>query len=206
MAKHKNDYFKLIEQQVEIAAQASDFLVEILTDYKADALNEQKNRMHEIENAGDEIHHDILTRLSAEFITPIDQEDILHLVQIIDDVTDALDEVVMDCYMYHVEQLPEAAAGLSAMVNRCVKALQEAVKELKNFKKPQMLRSLLVNVNTMESEADELYTEAIHELFVKENDCKKLIGSKAVYESLESCCDLCEHASDVIEQIIIKNT
>ena len=31
-------------------------------------------------------------------------------------------------------------------------------------------------------------------------------GSKAIYESLENCCDLCEHASDVIEQIIIKNT
>ena len=28
----------------------------------------------------------------------------------------------------------------------------------------------------------------------------------AVYECLENCCDLCEHAADVIDQIIIKNT
>lgn len=32
------------------------------------------------------------------------------------------------------------------------------------------------------------------------------MGSKAVYDSLENCCDLCEHAADVIEQIIMKNT
>lgn len=206
MAKHKNDYFKLIEQQVEVSAQASDFLVEVLADYAPDKLIVQRNKMHEIENAGDEIHHDILTRLSAEFITPIDQEDILHLVQIIDDVTDALDEVVLDCYMYHISALPAGTAELSKIVNRCVKALQEAVKELKNFKKPETLRSLLVNVNTIESEADDLYVEAIHDLFVKETDSKKLIGNKAIYESLESCCDLCEHAADVIEQVIIKNT
>ena len=63
--------------------------------------------MHNIEHKADEIYHDILTRLSAEFITPIDQEDILRLVQIIDDVTDALDEVVLDCYMFHIDELPD---------------------------------------------------------------------------------------------------
>ena len=35
---------------------------------------------------------------------------------------------------------------------------------------------------------------------------KTLLGTKAVYEGLESCCDLCEHVADVIEQVIIKNT
>lgn len=206
MAKNKNDYFKLIEQQVEVSVQASDFLVKILENYSVDSMSTQRTKMHEIEHMGDEIHHDILTRLSAEFITPIDQEDILRLVQIIDDVTDALDEVVLDCYMYRIDEIPVGAPELSKVVDRCVKALHEAVKELKNFKRPETLRSLLVNVNTIESEADDIYVEAIHNLFVKETDSKKLIGNKTIYESLESCCDLCEHAADVIEQIIIKNT
>lgn len=38
-----------------------------------------------------------------------------------------------------------------------------------------------------------------------EADAKTLIGHKEIYDSLEECCDLCEHAADVIEQII-KNT
>ena len=206
MAKIKNDYFKLTEQQIEYCVQASDLLEEILCNYSATDLDSKRKEMHEIEREADEVHHDILTRLSAEFITPIDQEDILHLVQIIDDVTDALDEVVLDFYMYHVEQVPADAPELSKIVNRCVKALREAVKELKNFKKPDALRSLLVDVNTIESEADTVYVEAIHKLFCTEIESKTLIGSKAIYESLENCCDLCEHASDVIEQIIIKNT
>lgn len=206
MAKIRNDYFKLVEQQVEYCVQASDYLQEILCDYSAKNLQVQKNKMHEIEHKADEIHHEILTKLSAEFITPIDQEDILRLVQIIDEVTDALDEVVLDFYMYQISRLPSAAAELSKIINRCVKALYEAAKELKNFKKPENLRKKLIEVNTIESEADEVYVEAIHKLFGTETESKVLIGHKAIYESLENCCDLCERAADIIEQIIIKNT
>ncbi len=206
MAKNRNDYFKLAEQQVEYCVKAADLLSEILCNYSAASIKNQRNQMHEIEHAADELHHDILTRLSAEFITPIDQEDILHLVQIIDDITDALDEVVLEFYMFHIEDMPAEAHELSKIVSRCVKALHEAVKELKNFKKPENLRKLLVGVNTVEGEADAAFVEAIHDLFGKETDCKKLIAHKSIYESLENCCDLCEHAADVIEQIIIKNT
>lgn len=206
MAKIKNDYFKLIEQQVEHCVQASDLLANILNDYSPEKLSAQRTEMHNIEQMADEIHHDILTKLSAEFITPIDQEDIVHLVQIIDDVTDALDEVVLDFYMFHVDKAPVDAPAFAQLVNRCVKALHEAVKELKNFKKPETLRKLLVAVNSIEGEADSAFVEAIHNLFGAETESKVLIGNKAIYESLENCCDLCEHASDVIEQIIIKNT
>lgn len=204
--KNRNDYFKLMEEQLEYSVQASELLEEILCNFSAKDVPAQREKIHSIEHKADEIHHDILAKLSAEFITPIDQEDILRLVQIIDDVTDALDEVVLEFYMFHIDKMPVHAPELSKIVNHCVKALYEAVKELKNFKKPEALRKLLVEVNTIESDADNVYVEAIHELFAKETESKVLISSKAIYESLENCCDLCERAADVIEQIIIKNT
>ena len=204
--KNKNDYFKLTEEQLVYCVQASDLLVEILNNYNFDLITEYKEKMHAIENAADEIHHDIRTRLSAEFITPIDQEDILRLVQIVDDITDAIDEVVMDLYMYNIKTLPASVPAVAAVVNRCIKALHTASTELKNFKKPAQLHTYLIETNTIESEADTLYVEAIRSLFADETDVKTLIAAKAIHESLENCCDLCEHASDVIEQIIIKNT
>lgn len=133
MAKHKNDYFKLAEQQVEYCVKAAELLEEILCKYSAEELSAKRGKMHDIEHEADEIHHDILTRLSAEFITPIDQEDILSLIQIIDDVTDALDEVVLECYMFHINDLPSGVPEFSNIVCRCVKALHEAIKELKKL-------------------------------------------------------------------------
>lgn len=206
MAKKNNDYFKLIEQQTAYCLEASNLLEEILCKFNADSINAYRTQMHDIEHAADKIHHDILNKLSTEFITPIDQEDILRLAQIIDDITDALDEVVLEFYMYHIDRVPEKAAELSKIVNRCVRALHEAAGELKNFKKPTALRALVVKVNDIETEADMVYAEAIYDLFGSSADGRTLLGNKAVFESLESCCDMCEHATDVIEQVIIKNT
>lgn len=206
MAKIKNDYFKLMEQQVACCVECADLLEEILCDYDESKIPAQKQRMHEIEHQGDTLHHDILTRLSTEFITPIDQEDILRLVQILDDVTDAIDEVVLEFYMYHVDTVPEAAPAMANIVKRCVNALYESIKELKNFKKPEKLRQYLVKVNDIESEGDDTYIEAVHKLFGEEISGKHLYGKLAVYDCLENCCDLCENASEIIEQIVIKNT
>lgn len=206
MAKKNNDYFKLIEQQTSYCLEASNLLEEILCKFNADSINAYRTQMHEIEHAADRIHHDILNKLSTEFITPIDQEDILRLTQIIDDITDALDEVVLEFYMYHIDSVPTKAAELSKIVNRCVSALHETAGELKNFKKPTALRALVVKVNDIETEADAVYADAIYDLFGSSADGRTLLGTKAVFESLESCCDMCEHATDVIEQVIIKNT
>ena len=206
MAKKNNDYFDLIQRQSAYCVDASNLLKEILCKFHADSVGAYRAQMHDIEHRADEMHHDILKKLSAEFITPIDQEDVLRLVQIIDDITDALDEVILDVYMYHIDVIPERTAELSGIVNLCVKALHEATEELKNFKKPEKLRQLLVKVNDIEIQADCVYTEVIYNLFGSNVDGKALFSAKAVYEGLENCCDLCEHAADVIEQVIIKNT
>ncbi len=206
MAKNRNDYFEMVKKQAGYCVEASELLEKMLCNFSPKDIPMIRGKMHEIEHRADDLHHEIQTKLSAEFITPIDQEDILRLVQIIDDVTDALDEVVLDFYMYHLEVLPEGADEFAKLVNCCVKAFYNATAELKHFKKPDNLRSLLVEVNTIESEADSAYTESIHTLFLKGTDAKILFCNKEIFEGMEDCCDLCEHAADVIEQIIIKNT
>lgn len=200
-----NDYFALICAQTACCVEAAELLTDCFSNYSADALAHRQERMHQIEHRADELQHDILKKLSGEFITPIEQEDIVHLVQIIDDVTDALDNVLLECYMYHIECLPDGAAAFAGHVLGCVKTLHDAATELKNFKKPARLHTLLVAVNTMESRADTEYIEAVHTLFAAPADVRRLLGGKAIFDSLEACCDLCEHAADVIDQIILKN-
>ena len=204
--KIKNDYFKLIEQQVAYCVEASNFLERMLCDFSAEDIANEREKMHIIEHKADEVHHDILNKLSTEFITPIDQEDILHLAQIIDSITDALDEVVMDFYMYNVNAVPAAAPELSRVVSKCVVTLYEVAKELKNFKKPEKLRPLIIQVNDIESEADRVHIDAVHKLFSQNVDTRELLSTMAIYDGLENCCDLCEHATDIIEQVVIKNT
>lgn len=203
---NKNDYFLMMTEQMGLCTEASALLENALCNYSYHSISAMQKEMHALEQKADDLYHETVAKLSAEFITPIDQEDILHLVQLIDDIMDALDEVLLEFYMYDVSVLPVGADNLAKLVNRCVNALLVVVQELKNFKKPEKLRPLLVEVDNVEGEADVVYTEAIHHLFSQNTDAKTLISNNSIYESLENCCDLCEHAADIIQQIIIKNT
>lgn len=206
MARIKNDYFKFMEEQAACSVEASNMLKNIIKNISPVDLPAQRDNMHQIERKADKIQHDIIIKLSTEFITPIDQEDILRLVQINEDLTDSIDEVVQDIYMYHVATTPMGAAELAELVDNCVVALSEAVEKLRDFKKTDSLRTLLDKVSEIEEKADEVYAEAVHNLFMNETEAKILIGHKAVLDALEACCDLCDHACNIMDQIIIKNT
>lgn len=206
MAKKTNEYFLLIEQQAAICVEAAALLENILTEYSAAGMAVRRVEMHAVERRADGICHDIRNRLSAAFITPIDQEDILHLAQLLDDVTDALDEVALECYMFRLAELPAGAPAFAGLTRRCVGKLCEAAIELRNFRSSGRLRALLAEVNTLEEQADNAYATAIHDLFAEDAAPRTLIAGKAVFDCMEACCDLCGHAADVMDQIIIKNT
>ena len=206
MAKKTNEYFLLIEQQAAIGVEAAALLETILTEYSAAGMAVRRVEMHAVERRADGICHDIRNRLSAAFITPIDQEDILHLAQLLDDVTDALDEVALECYMFRLAELPAGAPAFAGLTRRCVGKLCEAAIELRNFRSSGRLRALLAEVNTLEEQADDAYATAIHDLFAEDAAPRTLIAGKAIFDCMEACCDLCGHAADVMDQIIIKNT
>lgn len=206
MAKKTNEYFLLIEQQAAICVEAAALLENILTEYSAAGMAVRRVEMHAVERRADGICHDIRNRLSAAFITPIDQEDILHLAQLLDDVTDALDEVALECYMFLLAELPAGAPAFAGLTRRCVGKLCEAAIELRNFRSSGRLRALLAEVNTLEEQADDAYATAIHDLFAEDAAPRTLIAGKAIFDCMEACCDLCGHAADVMDQIIIKNT
>lgn len=206
MAKKTNEYFLLIEQQAAICVEAAALLESILTEYSAAGMAVRRVEMHAVERRADGICHDIRNRLSAAFITPIDQEDILHLAQLLDDVTDALDEVALECYMFRLAELPAGAPAFAGLTHRCVGKLCEAAIELRNFRSSGRLRALLAEVNTLEEQADDAYATAIHDLFAEDAAPRTLIAGKAIFDCMEACCDLCGHAADVMDQIIIKNT
>ncbi len=206
MAKKTNEYFLLIEQQAAICVEAAALLENILTEYSAAGMAVRRVEMHAVERRADGICHDIRNRLSAAFITPIDQEDILHLAQLLDDVTDALDEVALECYMFRLAELPAGAPAFAGLTRRCVGKLCEASIELRNFRSSGRLRALLAEVNTLEEQADDAYATAIHDLFAEDAAPRTLIAGKAIFDCMEACCDLCGHAADVMDQIIIKNT
>lgn len=62
----------------------------------------------------------------------------------------------------------------------------------------------IVNVNSIENQADDLFDQCIERLFEQENDMKLLIKRREIYQMLETVTDKFEDAANVMESIVVK--
>lgn len=205
---HSKDtyYYETFVTLVDYSCKAARMLESILIDFNTDELEEQLKKMHEIEHAADLEKHGMLKKLSREFITPIEREDIMNMAQQIDDVTDSIEDVLMRMYMYNAKTVPAEALRMTDIIVRCTEALKEALVEFEHFRRSKKLHDLIIEVNNMEEEGDRMYTSMIRNLYVNSKDPLETICWTRIYDMMEHCCDACEDVAEVIEEVIMKNS
>ena len=206
MPRNKTDYFQLIQEQVAYTNKAAHMLNDVLERFDPMTLDHDRQELHIIERQADLKLHDINDKLIKEFITPIDREDLAELVQMIDTITDSLDEVLIRAYIYNVPRVPEQAIRFSRLIVSSADTLVELAAELSQFRKSVTIRDKIVKINMFEEDGDTIFTEAVSVLFRDHlHDPLDVIAWSNLYEALEETCDSFEHVSDLIERIIMKN-
>jgi hypothetical protein len=155
-----------------------------------------------IEHRGDEMTHDILTRLNQTFITPFDREDIHKLASSLDDVLDYVHGAGERLVMYKITDLIPSAPQLADCIVRQSEQLRQAVAHLE--KKNNVLQ-YCVEINRLENEADRIARSALGQLFETETNPIALIKKKEMYEVLETATDKAEDAANVIESVVVKS-
>lgn len=79
------------------------------------------------------------------------------LSDVIDDLTDAIEDVVIRLYMYNIPQIDPPALPFCALIIECIRTLQQALEEFRHFKKSTALEGLIRRVNELEEDGDRLY-------------------------------------------------
>lgn len=205
--KNKYNYFKGYEKLASLAVKESELLIESLRTFDcASGLSDSMEQMHEYENAGDDINHDMFENAATDFMPPFDREDIVELAQALDNVLDYIDDVLGHMQVYAVQVIPDYAMKFAELILKSCKALNDVADEFHNFKKNKKFKHLLVDLNSYEEEADALYKEAMLHLHTVDNEkvMHVLVWSR-IYERMEKCCDATEHAANIISTIMLKN-
>lgn len=205
--KGKFDYFKSFEKLSKLSIREAELLMEVMRDFKdASGLSDSMEQMHDYENSGDDINHDIFSSAAVDFMPPIDREDIVELAQALDNVLDYIDDVLGHMQIYAIRVIPEYALRFGEVIIKSCKALNQVMQEFPNFKKNKKFRHLLVDMNSYEEEGDKLYKQAIYHLHTEDNsEVMHVIVWSRIYERMEKCCDACEHAADIVSTIVLKN-
>ena len=196
-------FFALFLKQVENISEASKLMLE-----GAKAGNSQLAKASEqikaLESKGDEITHDIFTRLNQTFITPLDPEDIQALSVSLDNVLDGIEDAAHRMVAYQLEPITPTMLELCQIVKLCSISLKKAF-EMLDKKKDQVMEHC-IEINRLENEADLIGRSAVADLFRKEKDAIALIKLKEVYEFFETTVDNCEDVADVLQNVVVKNS
>src|SRR5690606_40248930 len=107
---------------------------------------------------------------------------------------------------YHIEKITKSIRKLTEINLEAVQQIDIAVRELKNLKKIKRITDACAKINKLENKSDTVYDKAVADLFEGENDAKKIMIYKEVLSVLESACDKCKSAANVLESISVKHS
>ena len=206
MAKGDKFYFENFAACTELSKKAALYLVNCLENYKPENIETMLKEMHEIENSADVKKHEMNKVLAKAFVTPVDREDLDMLSHNLDQVTDKIEEILQKFYIYNIQSVDPAAIDFAKKIVKSCNLLCELMEEFENFKRSKKIHSLIVALNDVEEECDNLYLTSIHELTKDKTDVLKVVSFVKIYDCFESCADACEHVSECVGAVIMKNT
>lgn len=206
MAKGDKFYFENFSACATLAKSAANYLVECLENYNADKIEEMIAKMHTFEHSADMKKHEMNETLAKAFVTPVDREDLDMLSQQLDNVCDTLEEVLQKFYIYDIKTIDPAAIEFAKNLVKSCEMLVQIMDEFENFKKSKTMRSLIIACNDVEEDCDKLYLATMHNLTRNSTDVLTTMSWYKIFDCLEACADACEHVSECVGSIIMKNT
>ncbi|GGP06412.1 phosphate transport regulator [Cloacibacterium rupense] len=194
-------FFVLFEQVAQKLVEMSKEFHEGLKDFD---LNDETllNKMSDYEHEMDDLTHEIFVQLGENFITPFDREDINYLTSGLDDIADYMYASAKYIYLYKSPEVKEYSEFSLLIYKSCLE-IQNAIKNLKEFKNPAEVKEACIKINSFENIADDVLSQGIVSVF-ESNDPIKIIKVKSVLEYLETVTDKAEDVANTIENIVIK--
>ena len=206
MAKGDKFYFENFAASTALSKEAAAYLVNCLETYDPAKLEEMLGQMHRIEHRADQKKHELRDALAKAFVTPVDREDLDMLSHQLDDVTDEIEEVLQKFYMNNIQTVEPAAVEFAKKIVESCQLLCELMAEFENFKRSKNIKPLIIKINDVEEECDQLYLNSMRDLTKGAADALHVIAWRDIYRTLEACADACEHVSECVGSVIMKNT
>lgn len=158
--------------------------------------------MKAFEKKNDDLTHEVYMELNQNFITPFDREDIHQLASTLDDIADYIYATTEYIVLYKTPY-EKAYTQFAKMIYDATLELQTAIIHLKDFTNSTEVKDACIKVNSLENQADRLFSKSMVELF-ETNDAIRVIKTSAVLENLEIATDKAEEVANIIQGVMIK--
>lgn len=196
-------FFELFNQHADLCVKGAAEMVAIMTNF--DDLENRVHSVESIEKQADKVTHSAIELLHKTFITPLDRDDILHLITRMDDILDLLEDAAQTVSLYDIKSTTPEAKRLAELCLASTEKVKIAVGLLHNMDNAHQILATCAEIDRLEADADHVMRAAMSKLFRDEPDVRNLIKFKAIYEILETVTDRCEDVANIIQGIIVEN-
>ncbi len=204
--KDEYNYFDEFIKNSNYIVESAEILKDTLKEYNTNNLEKNIEKVHKLENEADHTLHNMRNYLIKDFLPPIDREDIVLIGHRLDDVEDFIDEILINFNILNISEIRDDALEFTDLLIKCCEALKEAVINFKNFKKMDLIKEKVIEVNYLEEQGDRLFEKAMKKLYKEEKNPLEIIKWTTMYNCLENTVDACEKVSDELEDVIMKNS
>ncbi len=198
-------FFPILKEMTDVLLVASDLIIECVQNSDHESAIEYYKKIKEQERKGDELSGRIFDELNTTFITPFDREDIHHLADRLDDVTDYINSCAKRIVLYNPKQIPASAFEIANLIKEGAICLGEAIDQLDVLKKnSKKIKEYCAELHVIENKADDVYENFLIDLFENQKDAVEIIKLKEIMYELEKATDAAEYVGKIIKTIIVK--
>lgn len=206
MKKKRLNYFDEFLKEVDYSIECSNLLLKNLKQFDKKNMQENIEEMHRLEHEADRAKHEMMDFLLKDFLPPIEREDITNIAHRIDNVTDYIEEVLINLDICNVDSIEEDSIKCAELLVECCNNVKELLNEFEDFKKSKAIRDKIVEINKLEGDGDHLYAECMKKLYSEKRNAIDIIIWTKIYNCFEKCFDACESIADYVETVIMKNS
>ncbi|HEX2954245.1 MAG TPA: DUF47 family protein [Bacillota bacterium] len=197
-------FFHLFEEAAANAAQGARVLTELVNDPSIKVAKTEE--LESLEHKGDELTHDIIAELHRAFITPIDREDIFTMAKVTDNILDAMESAAHRFVMFNISKTTEPAQKLAQLISESSGYLEKIMHNLRTLKRIVIDNQMVVEINRLENVGDNIYRDAVKDLYSGAYDTLEVVKWREIYDHLEDTMDALEDVANIVEGIAMKHT
>ena len=198
-------FYNLFDQAADNAVEMAGLLVNAVNSDSADDREVIFKQIDRLENCGDDITHKIYLALDKVIFTPLNRPDIHTLASAIDDVADFIHEASERMYLYNITEFTSSMIEIADIVLEASKEIKKSINMLSASAKGVLILESCRHIKQLEHNSDQIYYNALADLFANEKNAITLIKYREILYSLETTTNKCKGVTDVLKTILVNS-
>jgi uncharacterized protein Yka (UPF0111/DUF47 family) len=202
----EDKFYTLIGALAEQARQCAGHLQNYVRSTDDTAKKQAVKAINECRAASKKLSADVTKELCLTFITPFDREDIQDFTFSLYKIIKTIKKICDRMEVYKITNERGDFSRQSDLIVQEAEAMEDMVKELIGGHHNDRIIAKANVLHELENTGDNILGELLGDLFRDENDIKKLILKKDIYDMLEKVIDRYRDTAAVALQIVLKHS